>query len=112
MTRDRALAYSNLMWVLNTAALGELRAAEIERIREAADALVFAKSLYGAPAQLALLDVEDLADALVDDERWPDATASLLVECIADCGPRIAAPTRTSPPLLNRPLTRTPGRVR
>jgi hypothetical protein len=111
MTRDRAFAYSNLMWLLDTAALGELRASEAERVREAADALVFARNLYGAPAQLALLDVEDLADALVQDERWPDATASLLVECVADCGPRFAAPTRTSQRLLNRPLPRTPGRV-
>ena len=111
MTRERAFAYSNLIWLLDTEALGELHAPEAERVREAADALVFAKNLYGAPAQLALLDIEDLADALVDDERWADATASLLVECVADCGPRFAALTRTSQPLLNRPLPRTPGRV-
>jgi hypothetical protein len=97
------------MWLLDTSALGELHAAETERVREAADRLVFSETLYGAPAQLALLDVEDLADELVHDERWPDGLASLLVECVADCGPRSGAVTRASQRLLNRPLSRTPG---
>ena len=55
------------------------------RIREAADALIFAAEPEAARA--ALEDVEALVERLVDSDRWTPERAQQLLNDLAACGP-------------------------
>jgi hypothetical protein len=64
-----------------------LRDAERQRIREAADTLLFSESLDDSGVREALDDVEELARELVETERWSDERVRRLLDDIGDCGP-------------------------
>ena len=87
MTADRAHAYRR---VTTLADLGpsKLLAEEQERIREAADRLVFARDLaMDGEAQGALLDIASLSGHLVESGRWEQERAARLVDDVWACGP-------------------------
>jgi hypothetical protein len=62
--------------------------AEQERVRHAADNLIFSVNLArDVAAREALDDVERLSHALTDSGRWEQVTADRLVNDICACGP-------------------------
>lgn len=86
MTADRSQAYARVTKALADLGLAKLHDSEQRRIREAADALVFA----GAPDDetlAALGDVERLVEELISGGRWTPQRAGQLAEDIAACGP-------------------------
>jgi hypothetical protein len=70
-----------------------LSAVEQDRLREAADALLFARDLDDGDVQWALAEVAVLADELIDAERWTPRRARQLLDDIWACG---RTPRRTS----------------
>jgi len=66
----------------------KLQDREQERIREAADALVFSEHMLEDDAACdALSDVERLLRSLVDSGRWEHVTANRLARDVMECGP-------------------------
>ncbi len=62
--------------------------AEQQRIRYAADNLIFSGDLSSdLEAQEALADVETLCRALVESGRWEEVSASRLATDVFECGP-------------------------
>ena len=87
MNSQRAQSYGRVMRTLDEMGGTLLRDAERERIREAADTLLFSESLEDSGVRAALDDVEELAQLLVESERWSDERARRLLDDIGDCGP-------------------------
>ena len=85
MNADRTQAYGRVMRTLEDLGPAKLLPAEQDRIRDAADTLVFAAGLD--EARLAMLDVDALAAHLVASDRWSDERAEKLVQDLLDCGP-------------------------
>ncbi len=79
---DRAQAYGRVVKTLDEMGPTKLQPAEQATIREAADALLFDEEAYDK-----LSAVEDLAERLVEAERWSPETARRLVDDVAACGP-------------------------
>jgi len=74
-----------------------LLGAEQDRIRAAADSLIFASGLLEDAAALeALADIELLCRALVDSGRWERVAAMRLAEDVAACGPSHAPEVRAA----------------
>jgi hypothetical protein len=66
----------------------KLGTGEQDRIRYAADNLIFCGELLEDAAALdALADVECLCRALVESGRWEQVTAMRLADDVAECGP-------------------------
>jgi hypothetical protein len=85
MTSDRTQAYGRVVKTVDDIGPAKLQPAEQERIREAADTLIFASE--PAEAHAALEDVEALAAHLLVSGRWtPERTQQLIDDLIA-CGP-------------------------
>lgn len=82
MDSDRAQAYGRVIKTLDDVGATKLQPAEQETIRTAADALFFEGDAYDE-----LAAVEDLAQNLVDSERWSQEKARELVDDVAACGP-------------------------
>ena len=87
MNSQRAQSYGRVMRTLEEMGGTLLRDAERERIREAADTLLFSESLDDPGVREALDDVEELVQLLVESERWSDERARRLLDDIGDCGP-------------------------
>jgi hypothetical protein len=85
MTSDRTQAYGRVIKTLEDLGPSKLQPAEQERIREAADNLIFAAGIDEAATTLA--DVEELAEHLVASERWTAERADQLVSDLLACGP-------------------------
>jgi hypothetical protein len=85
MNAERTQAYGRVIKTLDDLGPAKLQRAEMERIREAADTLIFATDPTEALAALA--DVEALAEHLVESGRWSDERAGQLVRDVLDCGP-------------------------
>jgi hypothetical protein len=85
MTSDRTQAYGRVIRTLEDLGPSKLQPAEQERIREAADILIFAAGIDEAAATLA--DVEELAAHLVSSGRWTTERADELVSDLLACGP-------------------------
>jgi len=85
MTSDRTQAYGRVVKTLEDVGPAKLQPAELDRIREAADTLIFAADLDDARA--ALEDVDALAEHLVGSGRWTSERAEQLVSDILACGP-------------------------
>jgi hypothetical protein len=85
MTSNRTQAYGRVVKTLDDVGPAKLLPAEQDRIREAADTLIFAAEPEEARA--ALEDVEALAEHLVGTERWTAERAQQLVQDVTDCGP-------------------------
>jgi hypothetical protein len=85
MTSDRTQAYGRVVKTLEDVGPAKLQPAEQDRIREAADTLIFAADLDEARA--ALEDIDALAEHLVGSGRWTSERAEQLVSDILACGP-------------------------
>ena len=89
MTSERTIAYRRVLSTLEDLGPSKLLPDEQERIRFAADTLIFCSRLDGDDAALeALRDIESLCRALIDSGRWEPATAAQLERDVAHCGPR------------------------
>ena len=86
MNSDRTHAYGRVVKMLDDLGPTKLQPAELERIREAADTLIFAE---GADRDViaAVEDVRALADHLAETGRWTEERAAKLVDDLSDCGP-------------------------
>ena len=85
MTSDRTQAYGRVVKTLEEIGPAKLQPAEQERIREAADTLIFAVDLD--ETRLTLADVEALAAHLVSSGRWTAERADALTRDLEACGP-------------------------
>lgn len=85
MTSERALAYGRVKKTIEDVGSAKLQPIEIERLREAADTLLFIEE--PADARDALRDVEALCLHLIESGRWSDERAAQLRDDVAACGP-------------------------
>jgi hypothetical protein len=85
MTAERTQAYGRVIKTLEDLGPTKLLPAERDRIREAADTLIFAAGLDEACA--ALEDVDALAEHLAESGRWTAERADRLVQDLLSCGP-------------------------
>jgi hypothetical protein len=97
MNPERVQAYRRVVEILDELGPSKLLNEEQERIRLAADNLIFSRNLeQDAAAQESLLDVEYLCERLVDSGRWEQVTATRLADSIAQCGPAPRAELRAA----------------
>jgi len=88
MTPDRARAYGRVVKTVDELGPSKLLPAERDRIRAAADLLVFARDMIRDPeAREALLDADALCCHLVDSGRWESAAADELADHLFACAP-------------------------
>ena len=86
MTPDRARAYGRVVETVDELGPSKLLLAERDRIRAAADLLVFARDMIRDPeARDALLDADALCRHLVDSGRWESTTADQLADHLFAC---------------------------
>jgi len=85
MNTERTQAYGRVIRTLEDLGPAKLQQAEQQRIRDAADTLIFASDLDEARA--ALEDVDALAEHLVASDRWSDERTRQLVDDLLACGP-------------------------
>jgi hypothetical protein len=85
MNTERTQAYGRVVKTLDDVGPAKLQRAELQRVRDAADTLIFAFDLDEARA--ALEDVDALTEHLVESGRWSDDRAQQLVDDILACGP-------------------------
>ena len=91
MSPERSNAYRRVMKTLEDIGPSKLLESEQQRIRYAADNLIFSADLStDVEACDALEDVAALCRTLVESGRWEQATAVRLVDDVCECGP--AAP--------------------
>jgi hypothetical protein len=92
MSPERAQAYRKVVEMVDADAPSELLDGERDRIRYAADNLIFSRDVAtDVAAQEALGDVGRLCRALVDSGRWDKVAARELAEHVSLCGPGSAA---------------------
>ena len=87
MTSERAQAYGRIVATIEDLGATKLQPVEVERIRAAADTLLFSEDLDAPGARDALADAEALAHALVEADRWTEERAHRLFEDLAATGP-------------------------
>lgn len=85
MNSERTQAYGRVVKTLEDLGPTKLQPAEQDRVREAADTLIFAADLEEARAAMA--DVDVLAEHLVASDRWSEERAKQLVDDLLACGP-------------------------
>ena len=85
MTSDRTQAYGRVIKTLEDLGPAKLQPGEQDRIREAADNLIFAAGLE--ELHTALTDVEGLIEHLVASDRWTAERADQLLSDLVACGP-------------------------
>ena len=85
MNSERTQAYGRVVKTLEDLGPAKLQPAELGRVRDAADTLIFAAGVDEARASLE--DVDALAEHLVASGRWSEERAQQLVEDILACGP-------------------------
>lgn len=97
MTPERAHAYQRVIQTLTEMGPSKLLGDEQERIRDAADNLIFSRDLaQDAPAREAMADVERLCRALVHSARWEEAAAMRLANDVSRCGPSLLPDLRAA----------------
>jgi hypothetical protein len=88
MSPERSNAYRRVMKTLEDIGPSKLLDHEQQRIRYAADNLIFCRDFESdIEAQGALIDVEELCRNLVEAGRWEDASATRLADDLFQCGP-------------------------
>ena len=88
MNADRAAAYGRVMKILSDVGPAKLQPREQDLIREAADAMLFADDLTeDAHARMAYNALQEMAESLVESDRWLYKTADQLMTDIEACGP-------------------------
>jgi hypothetical protein len=85
MNSDRTHAYGRVVKTLDDLGPTKLQPAELDRIRDAADTLIFAASPDEAGPTLR--DVGELCEHLVAVDRWTEERAEQLLSDLQDCGP-------------------------
>jgi hypothetical protein len=85
MNSERTQAYGRVVRTLQDVGPTKLHANEQERVRDAADTLIFAATYEDARETLA--DVEVLAEQLVESGRWSEERAAELAQDLMACGP-------------------------
>ena len=85
MNNERTQAYGRVVKTLEDLGPTKLQPAEQDRVREAADILIFASGLE--ETREAMADIETLAEHLVASDRWSEERAKQLVEDLLACGP-------------------------
>jgi hypothetical protein len=85
MNSERTQAYGRVVRTLQDVGATKLHSTEQERIREAADTLIFASTYEEARETLA--DVEGLVEQLVESGRWSEERAAELAQDLMACGP-------------------------
>jgi hypothetical protein len=85
MTSERTQAYGRVLRTLEDVGPTKLHDSEQERIRDAADTLIFSATLEEARGALA--DVDALAEHLVATGRWSEERAAELAQDLLACGP-------------------------
>jgi hypothetical protein len=86
MTTDRSRAYARVTKIVADLGPAKLHDLEQRRVRNAADALVFAGT-HDFEALAALDDVEQLMQELISCGRWTPQRAGRLADDLAACGP-------------------------
>ncbi len=87
MNSERAQAYGRIVATIEDIGATKLQTTEVERIRAAADTLLFSEDLETPGARDALADAEALTEALVEADRWTEERAARLFDDLAQCGP-------------------------
>ncbi len=88
MSPERSNAYRRVMKTLEDVGPSKLLEHEQQRIRYAADNLVFSTDLTtDFEAREAVSDVEELCRVLVESGRWEQVSATRLAEDVLQCGP-------------------------
>lgn len=85
MTSERTQAYGRVIRTLDDVGPTKLHDSEQDRIREAADTLIFAATLDEVRETLAEIDA--LVEHLVETGRWTEDRAAELAQDILACGP-------------------------
>jgi hypothetical protein len=85
MNSERTQAYGRVVRTLEDVGPTKLHSDEQERVREAADTLIFAAT--AGEVRGTLEDVDALAEHLVATGRWSDERAAELVQNLVACGP-------------------------
>jgi hypothetical protein len=85
MNSERTQAYGRVMKTLEDLGPAKLQPAEQDRIRDAADTLIFAAGID--EARIALEDVDALTEHLVASGRWTTERAQELLQDLLGCGP-------------------------
>ena len=85
MTSERTQAYGRVVRTLDDLGPVKLQPGEVERIRDAADTLIFAAT----PEEIrpAMDDIRELAAHLVEADRWTEERAEALLRDVEACGP-------------------------
>ncbi len=92
MSPERTQSYKRVMRTLTEIGPTKLLAEEQERIRDAADTLIFSSGLSDEQAAIdALADVDELCRDLVASDRWERVTAERLASDLRGCGARAEA---------------------
>jgi hypothetical protein len=86
MTSERTQSYSRVVRTLDDLGPTKLLADEQQRIRDAADALIFCAGL-DTDERAAIADVEALVAHLTESGRWTSERASELRDDVLGCGP-------------------------
>ena len=89
MTSERATSYGRVMKTLDDMGAAKLHDLERQRVRNAADTLLFATA-QDESALEALTDIELLVRHLAETGRWIGERAVQLADDVAGCGPSIA----------------------
>jgi hypothetical protein len=85
MNSERTQAYGRVIRTLEDVGPTKLHESEQERVRNAADTLIFATTLDEAREVLA--DIDALAEHLAAAGRWSEERAAELAQDILACGP-------------------------
>ena len=97
MSPERTDAYRRVIKTLNDLGPSKLLDAEQDRVRAAADSLIYSSDLHeDLAAREALEDVERLCRALVESGRWEQVTARRLAGDVLGCGPAQPAALRAA----------------
>jgi hypothetical protein len=90
MNAERAAAYGRVMKTLSDMGPAKLQPSEQDLVREAADAMLFAQDLDDdAHAVMALDALQEMAETLVEADRWLFETADRLLKDVEQCGPGV-----------------------
>jgi hypothetical protein len=85
MNSDRTQAYGRVLKTLEDLGPAKLQPAEQDRIRDAADTLIFASELEDV--RVALEDIDALVELLTGTGRWTAESAEALEQDLLACGP-------------------------
>jgi hypothetical protein len=85
MNTERTQAYGRVVRTLEDLGPTKLQPAELDRVRDAADTLIFASGID--ETREAMADIDSLVEHLVASDRWSDERAKQLVDDLLACGP-------------------------